>query len=53
MRWVTEQIQFWIEAVGKEKLGEGIRIGEERGIRIEANAENAGRYDPDNASGRT
>ena len=29
-----EQIQFWLEAVGKEKLGEGIRIGEERGIRI-------------------
>jgi hypothetical protein len=25
-----EQIQFWLEAVGKEKLGEGIRIGEAR-----------------------
>lgn len=29
-----EQMRFWIEAVGKEKLEEGIRIGEERGIRI-------------------
>ena len=31
-----EQIQFWIEAVEKEKFEEGIRIGEERTLKKQA-----------------